>query len=374
MSSHTSQARASHATHPALAIHANVAGRDVHLDLQVPQGQVVALLGANGSGKSTALALASGTLRPGAGTVHIGGRPVAGHGTWVPPHRRGISLLAQEPLLLPHLDVLANVAFGPQSLGKGRARARQIAMERLQEVGIGHLARRRSRELSGGQQQRVALARALAPDPELLLLDEPLGALDIEAAAQMRQVLRAALREAGRSALIVTHDLLDVLALASDVVVLADGRVAEQGPTMQVLTRPRSDFAARLAGVNMVPGTWQARDAITVAQGLVIHGMPDGEGSPGSAAHDGGAAAATFSPRAVAVYREAPGGSPRNTVVVQVSGIEQQGELVRVRGRTTAGIVLAADITPPAVASLELAVGQEVTFAIKAAEVTIYPT
>ncbi|HLS13466.1 MAG TPA: ABC transporter ATP-binding protein [Beutenbergiaceae bacterium] len=352
---------------PALAIHAHVADRNVHLDLQVPQGEIIALLGANGAGKSTALALASGTLRPSTGTVDLSGRQVAGTGTWVPAHRRGISLLAQDPLLLPHLTVLDNVAFGPQSQGQGRARARAIAIDRLAELGIAELAARRSRQLSGGQQQRVALARALAPDPELLLLDEPLGALDVEAATQMRQALRTSLREAGRTAVVATHDLLDVLALASSVVVLAAGRVIESGPTMQVLTRPRSDFAARFAGVNMLPGTWRTGPAITVAQAVVIHGLADGDGVPGQPA------AATFSPRAVAVHREAPGGSPRNAVAVQVAGIEQQGELVRVRGRTTSGLTLAADVTAPAVASLGLVVGDEVTFVIKAAEVSIYP-
>lgn len=361
------------ATPPALLIGAEVSERDVRLDLEVPAGQIVALLGPNGAGKSTALALASGTLRPSAGTVLLGSRQVAGPGAWVPPHRRGTSLLAQEPLLLPHLNVLANVAFGPQSQGAGRARSREIAMARLAELGIAHLAHRRSRELSGGQQQRVALARALAPEPELLLLDEPLGALDVEAAARMRQVLRTSLREAGRTALVVTHDLLDVLALASSVVVLSDGRVVEQGPTLQVLTRPRSVFAARFAGVNMLSGVWESRDAIALTGGLVIHGMPDGgEAGPGRPTAVGRAAAATFSPRAVAVHREAPGGSPRNSVEVRVVGIEQQGELVRLRARTTAGLNLAADVTPAAVSSLGLAVGQEVTFAIKAAEVNLY--
>lgn len=352
----------------ALAISATVPERDVHLELEVPQGQVVAVLGANGAGKSTAIALAAGTLRPARGTVHLGPRQVAGAGRWVPPHRRQISLLAQEPLLLPHLDALANVAFGPRSSGQGRAQAKQIAQTRLAEVGVAHLAHRRPRQLSGGQQQRVALARALASEPRLLLLDEPLGALDVDAAAEMRQVLRTSLREAGHTAVVVTHDLLDVLALASSVVVLAGGRVVEYGPTLEVLTRPRSDFAARFAGVNLVIGTRRDTDSIAAGEcDLVLHGMPDGAGRLGQPG------AATFSPRAVAVHREAPGGSPRNAVVVRVTGIEAQGELVRVRGRAASGVRLAADITAPAVAGLALAVGQEVTFVVKAAEVSIYP-
>src|SRR5699024_6278702 len=158
----------------------------------------------------------------------------------------------------------------------------------------------------------------------------------------------------------------DVLALASSVVVLSRGRVVEQGPTLDVLTRPRSDFAARFAGVNMLSGTWREHGSIAVGEDVVLHGMPDGEARPGMPA------VATFSPRAVAVHTRAPGGSPRNTVVVQVVGIEQQGELVRVRGRTTTGLNLAADVTAAAVATLGLSVGQEATFVIKAAEVSVY--
>src|SRR5690554_3365624 len=401
---------------PAMVIRAAVPDRGVRIDLEVPAGQVVALLGANGAGKSTAVSLAAGTLRPSSGEVWVAGRQVAGAGHWVPPHRRRISLLAQEPLLLPHLDVLENVAFGPRALGAGRGPARQTALARLEEVGAAHLADRRPRELSGGQQQRVALARALAPDPQLLLLDEPLAALDVDAAAELRQVLRSSLRETGRTAVVVTHDLLDVLALADAVVVLEEGRVVEHGGTMEVLRRPRSTFAARFAGVNLLTGTRVGSDAVQ-ADDVVLHGLA-GDGEDGSAAvrtpelsagagqsravgagrdvpagagqsravgperdvpagagQDpavGRGAAATFSPRAVAVYREPPSGSPRNAVAVQVVGIEQQGELVRVRGRTDSGTRLAADITAPSVASLALAVGQRVTFVIKAAEVTIY--
>lgn len=350
----------------ALDVRAEVAERDVRVRIRVPRGQIVALLGPNGAGKSTVVGLAAGILRPSGGSVWIGDQQVAGS-RWVPPHRRQISLLAQEPLLLPHLDVLANVAFGPRALGRGRAAANRIAMSRLEEIGAAHLARRRPRSLSGGQQQRVALARALAPDPALMLLDEPLSALDVDAAADLRQVLRTSLRQAGRTAVVVTHDLLDVLALADLVVVLEGGRVVEHGPTLQILTRPRTAFAARFAGVNLLSGTRLAGDAIAVGGRVVLHGLSDGPGQEGENS------AATFSPRAVAVHRMPPGGSPRNAMAVQVAGIERQGELVRVRGRTEAGEQLAADITPASVAGLGLHVGQRVTFVIKAAEVSIYP-
>ena len=347
----------------ALAIDAEVAVRDVEVRLEVPEGQVLAVLGANGAGKSTVVGLAAGTLRPSSGRVDLAGRPVAGASHWVPPHRRQIALMAQEPLLLPHLSVLENVAFGPRAQGAGKARARAVALRRLEEVGAAGLAARRSRELSGGQQQRVALARALAPDPRLLLLDEPLAALDVEAAAELRQVLRSSLRSTGRTALVVTHDLLDVLALADAVVVLEAGRVVEQGPTADVLTRPRSGFAARLAGVNLVLGDRVGGDAVRRGDD-VVHGAVGEEGN--------GRAAAAFSPRAVAVHRTAPGGSPRNVLRVRVTGLEQQGALVRVRGETATGTRLAADVTPASLAALALAVGDDVVFVVKAAEVEIY--
>lgn len=352
----------------ALVLRAAVPERGVELDVEVAAGRVTALVGANGAGKSTAVALAAGTLRPGAGEVWVGGRRVAGPGAWVPPHARRISLLAQEPLLLPHLDVLANVAFGPRARGLGRRAAERVARERLTEVGAAGLAARRPRELSGGQAQRVALARALAPDPELLLLDEPLTALDVAAAAELRQVLRRVLRDAARSAVVVTHDLLDVLAVAHDVVVLEGGRAVEEGATAEVLTRPRSGFAARLAGVNVVIGQADGPAAVR-AGGDVVHGVA---ASPGGPAGEG-RAAATFPPRAVAVHRTPPGGSPRNALPVRVSGLEQQGALVRVRGETPSGNRLAADVTPAALASLTVAVGETVTFVVKAAEVEIYP-
>ncbi|MHB1065674.1 MAG: sulfate/molybdate ABC transporter ATP-binding protein [Georgenia sp.] len=359
-----------------LAVHASVPERDVTLDVDLPAGQVLGVLGANGAGKSTLLGLIAGTVRPASGSVRVGRTVVADGATWVPPHRRRVSLLAQEPLLFPHLDVLANVAFGPRSAGSGRREAEQLAHERLAQVGAGDLAGRRPGKLSGGQAQRVSLARALAPDPDVVLLDEPLSALDVEVAAAMRQLLRELLRGTGRSAVLVTHDLLDVLAVADTVVVLDGGRVVERGPTLDVLTRPRSSFAAALAGVNLVAGSLDGTgaDAAVLAPAprpdeppLLLHGLADPALMPGAAV------AATFSPRAVAVHLEPPGGSPRNTVGVTVTSLEQQGELVRVRARTDGGHVLAADITPASVAALGLAPNVPVLFAVKAAEVALYP-
>ncbi|KAE8762812.1 ABC transporter permease [Georgenia thermotolerans] len=350
-----------------IMVHASVPERGVDLDVELPGGQVVAVLGPNGAGKSTLLGLLSGLVRPGAGTVRIGARTVADDATWVPPHARRAALLAQEPLLLPHLDALGNVAFGPRAGGVPRASADRLARERLAQVGAEALAGRRPHQLSGGQAQRVALARALAPEPDVLLLDEPLSALDVSAAVAMRQVLRTLLRGSGRTAVLVTHDLLDVLAVADAVVVLDGGRVVEQGPALEVLTRPRSAFAARLAGVNLVLGGLAPEGDAVVTGSLALHGLVD------PACQAGEQVAATFSPRAVSVHRTPPGGSPRNVVGVTVTGLEHLGELVRVRATTADGHSLAADITPAAVAELSLQHGATVLFSVKAAEVTIFP-
>jgi molybdate transport system ATP-binding protein len=326
----------------------------------VAPGEVVAVLGGNGSGKSTLLAAVAGLLRPDTGRIVLKGQVLTdtASGVMVPPHRRRIGLMAQQPLLFPHLSVLDNVAFGPVAAGIPKRTAREVALRHLTEVGAVEFARRRPGRLSGGQAQRVALARALAAEPELLLLDEPLSAVDVEFAPALRSLLQTVLAE--RLALIVTHQVIDALVLADRVVVLDDGQVVEQGPTREVLTRPRSAFAARLAGLNLVPGT-------AMAGGLRV---PDGteiSGRIGSTAL-GAAAVAVFTPAAVAVYVDPPKGSPRNVIGDRVAALEPNGTLVRVRG--TGG--LAADITPVAAMELGLSTGAGVWFVVKAAEVAIY--
>ena len=337
--------------------------RDVALALDVGAGETVALLGPNGSGKSTTVSVLAGTLQADAGEVELDGRTLvrAGAGgphVWVPPHDRGVAVLAQEPLLFPHLSVLDNVAFGPRSSGLPRGRAREHARHWLAEVGVAEFAARRPRELSGGQAQRVAIARALATEPRLLLLDEPLSAIDVALAPSLRQLLRRVLRE--RAAVVVTHDVLDAALLADRVVVLDHGRVVEHGPTSQVLARPTSDFAARIAGLNLVRGRAQGQSVVSDS-GLVVAGLAD---EPLS---DGLGAIAVFSPSAVGVYRDVPHGSPRNAIRGVVTDIEPHGHQVRVRTE-----YLAADITPAALAELDLAPGTPVVLSVKASEVAVY--
>jgi molybdate transport system ATP-binding protein len=349
-----------------LQLEATVRDRGVDLGLRVDDGETLAILGPNGSGKSTALAVAAGLVRPDRGRVVLDGRvltdPTAG--VHVPPHDRRTALLGQDPLLFPHLSALDNVAFGSRVLGTSRREARVRAQEWLDEVGVGDLAGRRPGRLSGGQAQRVAVARALAAEPAVLLLDEPLAALDVDVAPALRQTLRKVL--AGRTAVVVTHDVLDALLLADRVVVLEAGRVVEQGAAQEVLSRPRSPFAARLAGLNLVQGTWDGTQVLG-AEGLVVHGLT-GEPSPVV----GSPVVATFRPHAVAVYREPVVGSPRNSFTAEVTGLEPLGDLVRVRGAWDEQ-TLSADVTVQSVAALGLATGQRVTFTVKATEVAVYP-
>ncbi|WP_241153857.1 sulfate/molybdate ABC transporter ATP-binding protein [Nocardioides pantholopis] len=342
-----------------LAARVVVPDRGVDIDLRVAPGETVALLGPNGAGKSTVLETVAGVLRPDGGRVALDGRELAGR-AWVPAHDRQVAMLAQDPLLFPHLTVLDNVAFGPRSAGVRRGTARERARHWLAEVDADALADRRPGELSGGQAQRVAVARALAAMPRLLLLDEPMAALDVGATPALRQMLRRVLAE--RTVLLVTHDVLDTLLLADRVVVVEGGRVVEEGPTAEVLRRPRSAFAARIAGLNMVTGRWD--DGVRSPDGLHVHGMVAGP-PPGP----GQEAVAVFAPHAVAVFATAPGGSPRNSLPVVVTDLQPLGDRVRVRAGD-----LAADVTAHAVADLDLVPGRAVTFSVKATEVSVYRT
>lgn len=201
--------------------------RGVDIELSINAGQTLALMGPNGAGKTTVLEVLAGLLAPNDGRGVLGGRVLfdvrGGRGAWVPPHRRGVTLMAQRPFLFPHLTVLENVAFAPRSAGLGRAAAREVARGWLERVDAYQLAARRPDELSGGQAQRVALARALAAKPDLLLLDEPLAPVDTERKAQLRDLLAEVLLE--RTAVLVTHDRADADALATRTVHLDGGRL-----------------------------------------------------------------------------------------------------------------------------------------------------
>lgn len=347
---------------------ATVADRDADLRLSVEPGEVVAVLGANGAGKSTLLALLSGLLHPDTGRITLDGQVLVdtATGAWVPPHRRKVVLLAQQALLFPHLTAAANVAFGPRNRGLSRRDARAAADRWLAAVDATQFADRKPSQLSGGQAQRIAIARALAADPALLLLDEPMAALDVAVAPAIRQLLRRVLRETRRTAVLVTHDLIDALSLADRVVVIEAGHVVEDGPTRTVLTEPRSAFTARIAGINLITGTAQATHLVTDT-GTIVSGRLDPSCPVGEPA------VAMFRPSAVAVHLTEPSGSPRNHLPVTITELEPRGDVVRLHTAPIPAVgALLADVTVAAAADLHLQPGDPVFFAVKATEVSIY--
>ncbi len=328
----------------------HVPTRDVAVSIRVPDASITAVVGPNGSGKSTVLGVLAG-LVPATGSATLGERVLFDDRGSLPAHKRRIALLAQEPLLFPRMTARQNVEFAL------RARKDHSSADPwLDLVAAKDLAGRRPTQLSGGQAQRVAIARALAAEPELLLLDEPMAALDAPVAAEIRHTLAHVL--AGRTTLLVTHEVLDAALLADQLIVMQDGRIVEQGPTADVLRTPRTEFAARLCGLNLLPGT--AHDSTTVN---TTHGRFSGLGQ----LPPGADAVAAFPPSSVAVYTEQPHGSPRNVVRARVLNLAPQGQVVRV---TTDAF--AAEVTPAGVAALQLRPGQEVYLSVKASEVRLY--
>lgn len=344
-----------------LDFHATITQRRIDVALHLDDGETVAILGPNGAGKSSILAAIAGLLRPDAGAATLDGTVLFDTGpsaVWRPAHDRGTALLAQDPLLFPHMTVLENVAFGPRSAGASRQQSHEVARQWLDAVDASEFIKRKPAQLSGGQAQRIAVARALAAGPRLLLLDEPMAALDVAVVPALRQMLRHVLKD--RSAIIVTHDVLDALLLADRVLVIEDGKVVEDGRTHDVLSRPRSRFAAQIAGLNMVMGHTSG-SSVRTAEGRSIEGIH-------TEPIDGGdAAVAVFSPSAVAVHLTPPGGSPRNVIEATVTEIEPMGDRMRIRTER-----INADITASSVAALDLMPGVKVLLVVKASEVSIY--
>ncbi len=340
-----------------------VDARDVQLAIEVADGERLAVIGPNAAGKSTLLQVVAGLLGPDRGRVSLAGRVLTdiAHAIQVPPHQRRIGLLAQSGLLFGHLSVAENVAFGPRSRRASRRTAQRTAHDWLERLGVADLASRRVGELSGGQAQRVALARTLASEPDALLLDEPTSALDVRMAAGLRTVLSDLTR--GRTTVLVSHDLLDIVSLADRVVVVEQGRVAEQGPTAQLLARPSSAFAARLADVNIIRG--ELADANTLVFGPIrVHGLPD---DPTATSGPG---IATLRPGAVVVALHEPDTSARNTWPGMISSLSTLPHGIRVRV-DVGGTELAADVTAASAATMHLEPGLPIWLAAKAQEVSL---
>ena len=366
-----------------------IAERGWNMDAALRPGLVTAVVGHNGAGKSTLAQVIAGTLRLDEGSARIGERVVDDAATFVPARRRGVAMVSQEPRIFTHMSVLANVAFPLCVRGVGRAQARAAALEQLRAVGIADLAHRRASDLSGGQAARVAIARALVFRPEVLILDEPTAALDVEATTQVSSVLRQRLTGAGITTLLVSHDIAEVLALASHMIVMGDGRVVEEGEPARVLASPSSVFAARLAGLNIVAGPIVTRPGmvgVSVGEAELwaadLSGFDSADAGrvdtvAGDAADDvasggsnqGGRVALTFPPEAVALAREESHASPRSVLPGVVAGIDVDGSLVSVRVALAEGVSVTSRVTASAWAELGLGVGDSLWASVKATQV-----
>ena len=336
---------------------------DVDVDLAVADREVVALLGPNGAGKTTVLRAIAGLHPLDRGGIEVDGRALddPATGVFVPTAERPIGVVFQDYLLFPRMSALENVAFGLRARGVPKAQARARAEGWLERVDLADHAAARPRALSGGQAQRVALARALATEPRVLLLDEPLAALDAGARLHVRAELRRHLASFGGARLIVTHDPVDAMVLADRLVVIERGRVTQTGTAADVTRHPRSRYVAELVGVNLLHGVAAGEHAVRLAGGaeLVV-----ADPLPG---HD---VAVALRPQAVALHRVQPEGSPRNTWPATVADLEADRDRVRVQ--LDGSIPLVAEVTPAAVADLDLVPGAAVWASVKAVDLTAY--
>lgn len=334
---------------------------DLAVVLRAVPGSVVAVVGPNGAGKSTVVKALAGLVAVDAGRIELAGTmlddPTSGR--FAAPEHRRVGYLPQGLALFPHLRVLENVAFGPRSMGRSRAEARRSAADLLARMGLEGHARSRPRELSGGQAQRVALARALATDPDLLLLDEPLSALDVTTRAAVRRDLRSHLGAFAGVTVLVTHDPLDALLLADEIVIIEDGKVTQAGAPGEVTARPRTPYVADLFGANLLRGTGDGR-TVRVGEAVVTVAEP----APTEAF-------VSLSPSAITVHQGEPAGSARNVWPATVAEIDLLGDRVRVH--LAGPLPLVAEITPAALAALALTEGDAVWASAKATEVRAYP-
>jgi len=337
----------------------------LHLDavaIEAAAGTTIAIVGPNGAGKTTVLQILAGLVALDTGHVTLDDVVLDDpqHGRWCDPEARSVGVVFQDLLLFPHLSVLENVAFGPRSRGHRRSDARKCATEWLGRLDVADLAGDRPRALSGGQAQRVAIARALATEPRLLLLDEPLSALDASTRPSLRRDLVRHLETFPGVAVVVTHDPVEAMALADHIVVLEDGRVTQTGDCDELRERPRSDYVAEFVGVNLYRGTADA-DGLVLANGAHLvggHGTLRGD------------ALAVVHPRAVALHRSRPDGTPRNVWAGTVRHVDPEGDRVRVH--VDAPVPVTAEITASSLAELGLGAGMPVWASVKATEVTVF--
>ena len=335
----------------------------------VGAGEVLGVLGPNGAGKTTLLRALAGLTPVTAGSIRLAGTVLddPATGTFVQPEHRPVGLVFQNYRLFPHLSVRDNVAFAVRSRGGRRRDARRHADRYLQQLDLVGLAARKPAQLSGGQAQRVALARALAADPAMLLLDEPLSALDARTRLEVRTELRRHLGGFPGPVLIVTHDPLEAMVMTDQLLVIEDGYVVQQGTPAQVARRPATQYVARLVGLNLYPGTLVSADGtVRLSAGGSLSAAP---ADPLPAPRTDVLVA--LRPSAISVHTERPGqASPRNVWAGTITGLELLAD--RVRAQVDGQPDALVDLTPAAVAELGLRPGLRVWLAAKATEVDVY--
>jgi molybdate transport system ATP-binding protein len=336
----------------------------LHVALEVADGEVVALLGPNGAGKTTALRAIAGLQPLARGRIELDGAvlddPAAG--VFVPVAQRPVGMVFQDLLLFPRLTAVDNVAFGLRARGRSKEEARASAARWLERLGLADRAGAKPKHLSGGEAQRVALARALATEPRLLLLDEPLAALDASTRLRVRGELRRHLETFTGARLLVTHDPVDALVLADRLVVVEDGRITQEGRPADVARRPASRYVAELAGTNLLTGTAAGDRTVRLPGGATLT-----VADPLPAAD----VAVVVRPQSIVLHRHEPEGSARNAWAATVADLEGDGDRVRV---SLAGpIPLTAEVTALAVADLDLHPGTQVWASVKATELDAYP-
>lgn len=339
---------------------------DLDVAIRIDPGQTVALLGPNGAGKSTTVDALSGAEFDGdtLGTsIVLGTRSLEGVGEFVRPERRRIGVVFQDALLFDHLSVVDNVAFPLRCSGASSRASRVAARSWLERLDLVELADRRPTELSGGEAQRVAIARALASEPEMLLLDEPLSALDVSSRSQVRRMLRQHLDAFPGPRLLVTHDPSDAFLLADRLDVIESGRITQSGSAEEIRRAPATSYVAALAGTNLFAGR-----AVAGSVRLVDHDHSLTIADTVLA----GEVLVTIHPTAISLHPERPSGSQRNVWLTTVDLIEPLGDTVRVTLDTP--MPAAADVTPGAVAALRLTPGTEVWAAVKATEIQATPS
>ena len=343
-------------------IHVTVGGFVERLDLQVEDGEVVAVLGPNGSGKSTLLRTLAGMQPLAGGRIALDGETLDDPSVpiLVPPEHRSCGMVFQDYLLFPHLTAVANVAFGLQCRGRSRTEANRQASEWLERIGLADRASSKPGRLSGGQAQQVALARALATEPRLLLLDEPMAALDVAARGAVRHRLRRHLEAFAGSCVMVTHDPLDAAALADRLIIIEDGQVVQGGTLADITARPHTAYVAELVGLNLIEGHADGT-RLVVDSGFALQ----------MASPMFGPRLAVIAPRDVALYPDRPSGSPRNAWLTRVAEVHLTGDRARVLLEDP--VLITAEITAAALAELRLTDGSPVWVSVKATQIDVYP-